>query len=93
MYKQIKSGEDLNHELNEGAQSSIDTHSGISAPLLKQHQVGVVKIFSSIESNYYSNLLKRKLHRKDTIIDDFTETSLKALRTLKALMHLLLLRP
>lgn len=56
-------------------------------------QQNVVVIFSSIESNYFSNLIKCKLDRKDFIYDDYKETSLKALRTLKALMHLLLLRP
>jgi hypothetical protein len=93
LFKQLKSGEDLNYELNENAHSSLDSHNESSRHPLRAVEQQPVIIFSSIESTYFSGLLKCKLHRKDQIVEDYTDQSLKALRTLKALMLLLLLRP
>ena len=50
-------------------------------------------MLTQIEAIYHSNLIKRKLERKDFLVDDYTATSKHALRTLKYLMHLLLLKP
>jgi len=51
------------------------------------------KILSNIECTYQANLLKKKLDRKDELVEDFTETSKLALKSLYALMTLLLLKP
>ncbi|TNV83309.1 hypothetical protein FGO68_gene15250 [Halteria grandinella] len=89
LFRQLKSGEDINQELNDDAHSIIDTPKSHHPRL----PTSLIKIYSSIESNYFSTLLKCKLDRKDQLQDDYRDTSLKALKTLKALMYLLLLRP
>jgi len=51
------------------------------------------KIFSQIECEYHATILKKKLHRKDHIEEEhLCDIYFIALKTLGALMNLLMLR-
>jgi hypothetical protein len=53
---------------------------------------GQKKILSQVECTYLSNLVKQKIRQKDFVLEDFTDTTHKAMQSLKALMKLLLLK-
>ena len=52
-----------------------------------------LKIYSQIECEYFANVMKKKIHKKDNIDDqgDLEEIYQRSLTTLGALMRLLLL--
>jgi hypothetical protein len=91
LYQKIECGESI-QTIEEEMLSQLSNDSSLGDDEIFGGEPGQKKILSQVECTYLSNLVKQKIRQKDFVLEDFTDTTHKAMQSLKALMKLLLLK-